>query len=448
MLLTHKSEIKALLVIALPLGASFLAQKGMQLIDTIMMGWIGPEALAAGALGTAIFMTLLVFCMGVLSAVGIYISRARGAGNLLAIKSILQQGMYLVLLLSLPCMLLIWFASYFLSWIGEDPRVVLNTSLLLHGLMWGFPGFLFFLLYREFISSFALTGIVMVISILSIPLTFITNYVLIYGKLHLPALGIAGIGYAGAIIMWFMFLCAFLYGKWHTHLKKHALSFKYATLDFQQITAMLSLGVPSGLLYVLDAGMFFIAALLMTHFGVEALAAHQIAIQCATVAYSVPFAFSMAIALQVSLALGSQNKLQARRYVYIGITLGLSLALILASIFVLFPAKIIDLFLDSHVSNNQYIYQLAVSFLFGSALFQCSDALQAIMNGALRGYKDTFFPMLACLLCYWIIGVGAGYYLSFHTDLGPMGVWYGLVFGLSSAGLILILRFIFMQIKG
>ena len=208
-----KAEVKSIITIALPLMAAFIAQRGMQVIDTVMMGWIGPTALAAGAIGTALFTTVLIFCMGVLSAIGIFIARAKGAENLSDIKTTMQHGFCLALFLSIPCMLIIWFIPPLLLTIGEDPLVVADATLLLHGMVWGFPGFLLFLVLREFISAFSLTLIVMIVSLFSIPLTFAANYILIYGKYHFPQFGIEGIGYGGSIVMWFMFFCLLAYSK-------------------------------------------------------------------------------------------------------------------------------------------------------------------------------------------------------------------------------------------
>lgn len=427
---------------ALPLMAAFLAQKGMQLVDTLMMGWLGPHALAAGALGTAIFMTVLIFCMGALSAVGIHVARARGANKTEEIKSSVENGMSLALLLSFPCMILLWYSPSFLLLMGEETRIVQDATLLLHGLMWGVPGFLLFLVFREFVSAFSLTRMVMLVCVVSIPLTFLANYVFIYGKYGFPQLGIAGIGYAGAIIMWAMFLSLFLYTKKQPHLKPHVTALKWFTLEYRQLGAMLSLGTPSGLLWVLDMGMFSLGTMMMGHFGVNTLAAHQIAMQCATIAFAVPFGLSMATALQVSHAAGANDYLQVKRYTYIGLFLGLFISGSIALLFIFIPHLLASLFLESTETAYAEIVQLATVFLGIAALFQCFDALQTIMNAALRGLKDTLVPMLLCIACYWLIGVGGAYYFSFYTPLAANGVWYGLTLGIVSAAFVLGMRFI------
>src|SRR5579862_6875887 len=326
-------EIKSIITIALPLMAAFLAQRGMQFIDTVMMGWIGPTALAAGAIGTAFYITVVLFCMGVLSAIGIFIVRAKGAENLNDITPTIQNGFCLALFLSIPCMLIIWFIPSIFLIIGEDPLVVRDSSLLLHGMVWGFPGILLFLVLREFISAFSLTLIVMIVALLSIPLTFAANYILIYGKYHFPEFGIAGIGYGGSIVTWFMFLSLLVYSKKHPLLKQYIVltPFKFDRVKFYD---MLYIGIPSGLLFLLEAGMFLSTALMMGYFGVAALAAHQIAMQCTNIAYTLPLAVSMATALQIGHAAGAKNIVQIQRTALLSFGIVVLVSAIIAIIFI------------------------------------------------------------------------------------------------------------------
>jgi MATE family multidrug resistance protein len=431
-------EIKSTMTLALPLIAAFLAQKGMQFIDTLMMGWLGPSALAAGALGTGLFVTTLVFCMGTLSAVGVFIARAKGAHDDVDLQSNLRHGIVLALCLSIPSMILIWFAPHLLTLIGQNQEVVDNVSRLLHGLVWGLPGFLLFLVFREFISVFALTRTVMLVAFSSLPLTFGLNYVFIYGTYGLPKLGIAGIGFAGAIIMWFMFLCLLIFSSSHSLLKNHV-SFKSFKFDLNKIFDMLYIGVPSGSLFVLEAGMFLAAATLMGYFGVSALAAYQIAMQWAIISYSIPFALSMATALQVGHAMGEKNPSHAKRLAFINLGLGLLISALVAIIFITCPDTLIKIF-SNYNEHSLQTTNLAVTFLTIAAIFQCMDAVQGIANGALRGFKDTLIPMLLSAGCYWLLGVGSAYYLSFHTDLKARGIWYGLTLGICSVGIVLVLR--------
>jgi len=435
------NDIKQLCLNAWPLVAAFLAQKGIQIVDTLMLGWLGPDALAAAALANSCFLLIVVFCMGSISAVGIYIVGARGSHQPLDIKHSLQSGMYLAVFLSLLGMLVIWQTPRLLEKLGQNPHVVANTRLFLHGLVWGLPGFLLFLVYREFLAAFELASCVLAVCLLSIPLTFCLNYLLITGLFGLPKLGISGIGYAGALVQWFMFLSLFIYSKKHLSLNQHLPKLVDWRISYAKIFALFRLGLPSGIILVLDVSLFASAALMIGHFGVEPLAAYQISMQCGTVAYAIPVGLSMATALQVSHARAANNLTQAKNYAYTGLFLGLSITALIALLFIFFPNWLIGPFLDKDALAGSLVYYYALDFLAIVGLFQCFDALQVILNGALKGFKDTFIPMLLCIVCYWIVGMGMAYYLAFYTSLAAKGVWYGLTLGIFSAALVLVLRF-------
>ena len=432
------SEIKEFIKLCLPLMAAFSAQKGMQFIDTLMMGWIGPDALAAGALGTSVFMTILVFCRGTLSALGVAIVHARGSGQSDEIQSLLHQAFYLALTISLPSMFIAWITPHFLSITDESSRVINNTHLLLQGLAWGIPGFSLFFVLREFVSAFARARIIMLVSGFFIPLTFAINYILIYGKFGFPALGIGGIGYGGAAIVWLMFFCLLFYCKTNKILKEH-LSFKLTGFEFKKIKELFLTGVSSGMILVLDTGMFLIAAVMLGAFGVVALASYQIAMQCISTAYNLPLAVSVVTALQTGHALGAGNFSKAKHQIYLGLLIGIAIALVIALIFILFPGAIVKLFLGSK-NYNLEIYHQTVTFLMIAVLFQGFDAAQAVLNGALRGFKDTFIPMLLNTVCYCLIGLGSAYIFGFHTPLQADGIWFGLTFGIFSLSLFLAIR--------
>lgn len=437
-----RDEIKKTFSIILPLMAAFLAQKGMQFIDTMMMGWIGPAALAAGAMGMAIFITLLVFCMGTLSAVGVLIARAKGANDGEDITCSLQNGIGLALFLAIPGITVLWFAPLFIR--DENQAVIHNATLLLHGLSFGLPGYLLFLVFREFIAAFSLTRIVMLVTTISIPLTFLLNYTLIYGKWGFPALGVSGIGYAGATVMWFMFLGLLSYSLLNHTLKKHC-HFNRVKLSFIKLKDMVLVGIPSGTFFLLESAMFLATVMLMGNFGVDALAAFQIAIQCAAIAYAIPFSLSMATALQVGHATGSGELFRLKTIAFQNFGLGLVFSIIVAILFICCPTVFIQVFLADNSDHIKTI-EMASSFLVIAAFFQCLDAIQAIANGMLRGLKDTLVPMIISIGCYWLIGIVSAYYLAFHTVLGPKGIWYGITFSICSLGVALMVR-LFYKLK-
>ena len=281
----------------------------------------------------------------------------------------------------------------------------------------------------------------MLVSFGSLPLTFVANYILIYGKLGFPALGITGIGYASAAIMWFMFLCLYVYCKKNRLLKAY-ISFDGFKIDSQKIYDILYIGVPSGVLLIFESGMFLFATVLMGYFGMVALAAYQIAMQTASIAYAIPFALGMTTGLQVGHAAGAHDMARVQRIVILILGVGLIVTTALALIFIFAPDRIIKIYLQPGAENYAETYHMAAAFLLIAGLFQCLDGIQSIANGALRGLKDTLIPMLISIGCYWIIGMGSAYYLSFHTRLRADGIWYGLTLGICSAGVFLLLRFV------
>jgi MATE family multidrug resistance protein len=179
----------------------------------------------------------------------------------------------------------------------------------------------------------------------------------------------------------------------------------------------------------------------MGYFGANALAAHQIALQCATFAFMFPLGIAQATAIRVGQNLGTGSPQKAKYAGYIGLLLGASIALMTAIIFISIPTAIISLFIDVNNHNQHTLIPMAVSFISVMALFQLVDATQVIMNGALRGLKDTYVPMWLGLLSYWISGLLSGYYLAFTLKWGGVGLWWGLGIGIGVSALLLILRF-------
>ena len=440
---TFMDEIRPLLFLALPLIAAGLAQMGMDVVDTLMMGRLGPNTLASGALGSAIFGSLLMMSIGIISAVGVLAARAYGAENLPRIEKIVRQGLWAALVLSVPVALIMWFAPWFLQKIGEDRAIIAGTSAFLHGLVWGvFPG-LAFMTLREFVCALSRPRIVMIISALAIPLNALFNYILMYGKWGFPVLGIAGIGISTSLVEWIIFAAIAVYIT-RSHIFRHYKVFAvFEWLDKHLLKEILSIGTPLAILYGFEVGLFSVTTLMMGFFGPIALAAHLIALQSTSVAFMLPMGISQATSVRVSLAMGAKKRTRAKHAAYAGIVLGLGSAAIAACCFWLIPKPIIALFLDLHAPQNQAVVKLTILFLSIAAIFELMDALQVIMTGILRALKDTVMPMLLGLLSYWCVGLSAGYGLAFSLNLGGTGLWWGLAIGITVSAILLLWRFHF-----
>lgn len=437
-----KKELHESIQLASPLVAALLAQMLMEIVNTVMLGRLSSKTLAAGGLGMSIFFTLMVLCNGLFSATGVMIARFYGAHQHEEIKKTLSQSLYLAILLSISFVTILRWTPPFLLKIGQLPEIVDLVSLYVNALSWGMPGLIGYFALREFVSALSFTRIIMLLSITITPLAGFLNYILIYGKFGFPALGIAGVGYSTAIIEWLLLFSLIIYIFKNNRTRPFFIFHQGQPIHWQRIKEMIKLGLPVSITMGLEVGLFSVTTVMMGYFGADALAAHQIALQCASFAFMFPLGIAQGTAIRVGQSLGSGSVQRAKYAGYIGLALGIGVALVTAIIFLSIPTTIISLFIDLKEHQDQStLIPLAVSFICVMALFQLVDATQVIMNGALRGLKDTFVPMWLGLLSYWISGLVSGYCLAFVLGLGGVGLWWGLGIGIGVSAALLLLRF-------
>ena len=433
-----KVESRKLLSLAAPLIAALLANMGLEIVDTIMIGWIGLTELGAAAIAGASILTILVLFIGTLNAVSICVAREIGAKSFHQTNEYFIAGLALALVFSPVCMLLVHFLPSFFYFIGQPIEIIGIAKSYLDTLMLGIPGFLGFVACREFVAANSRPGIIMCISLLQIPLDVGLNYLLIHGFWLVPPMGIAGVGLATAIINWLsllaILLCVFYYEDLHRY-------FKLVRPSLVHLKDLLLLGLPIGGMLCLEVGLFSVTALLMGYVSVTALAAHQVAINSVSVAFMFLLGLSQATGIRVSNTIGSGSAEKVNQIAFSGILLGLGTSSIAAIIFLTIPETLVGIFFDATDLNNQAATSIAVDFLKVAAMFQLVDAIQVLLNGALRGMKDTFVPMLLGALTYWLCGVGSGYYLAFVAGFGGVGLWYGLTIGLLSSSILFWCRY-------
>jgi MATE family, multidrug efflux pump len=278
--------------------------------------------------------------------------------------------------------------------------------------------------------------------LLCIPVNAALNWVLIYGNLGAPPLGVAGSGYASAICQGLMLLglavaTAVLPRDDPAHRLRLHLAGTLA--DFRRI---LALGLPIGGLQALEIGVFVASAALMGLFGAEALAAHQIAIMCASFTFMVPMGIGQAATVRVATERGAAAWQAARRAGFVALALGIAFMAAAAIVFWTMPALIVGAFVATGDPVNRAVVALAIKFLAIAAVFQIVDGMQSVASGALRGYHDTKVPMLIAALSYWGIGFAGGWALAFPLGIGPAGLWWGFVIGLASVATLLVARLI------
>jgi MATE family multidrug resistance protein len=265
---------------------------------------------------------------------------------------------------------------------------------------------------------------------------YIANYGLIYGHWGLPALGAVGCGYATSAVWWTELLGLVLYVRRHPRLAPLAIFERFEKPYLPTLAALLRLGGPIGFSFFVEVSMFAGVALLMGSIGTVAVAGHQIAINVASITFMVPLGISLATTVRVGNALGRGDVEGVRRAGWIGHLLALGTQVISAVVLITLPRQIAGIY-----TNDERVVGIAVQLLVLAAIFQLSDGLQVVAAGALRGLKDTRGPMVVTVVAYWLIGLPIGYWLCFQRDLGPRGLWFGIIGGLTVAGLLLAWRF-------
>ncbi len=437
----RRRELAALLKLSGPLVAAQLSQVLMVFTDTVMMGMLGPEELASGGLGASSYNLISIFCVGVMAAVGNLVAIRHGAGDNPGVRTMAQAGIWVALSLSLIAGLLLWNFEPVLHLAGQQPENITGAMRYLSSLVFALPGYLLFMALRGFTSALGKPGPVLAISLCGVALNFVLNLIFIKGLFGLPQLGLAGIGLATAIVMNAMALTLALFIHRQAFYQQWPLLAGLLRPNLQHLRENLRLGLPIGGTYIIESGLFFVAALCMGVMGSTALAAHQIAIQAVYVAFMVPVGISYAASLRIGQHYGAGNWLAARLTGRLGIGLGAGCMLLFALLFWLAPHWVIVLFLDPGVEANQAVIEMAVALLAVAAWFELFDGLQTIAMGTIRGLKDAKTTMFIGLVCYWGIGAPAAWLLAFRADWGPAGVWWGLALGLACAALTLIMAF-------
>ncbi len=396
-------ELKAILRLAGPLIAAQLAYVAMVFTDTVMMGKLGPDALAAGGLGAVSYAFVSTFCVGVVAAVGNLVAIRHGCDDAAGAAAAARSGLWVGAALALAAGLLLWNLRPLLLLFGQAPQTVDGAMQFLHSLTFALPGYMAFMVLRGFTSAIDRAGPVMAISVLGALANLALNYSFIEGLFGLPRLGLAGIGLVTALVMNCMPLLLALYIRRQPAYAAYSLLRGLGRPQRAMVEEILRLGLPIGGTYAVESGMFTVATLCMGIIGDHALAAHQIAIQAVYVAFMVPVGLSYATTYRIGQHFGAGRLLEARRAGRVGIGFGALCMLLFAGLFWWMPEAIIGLFLDRDAPANREVAAMAVSLLAIAAWFELFDGTQNVAMGAIRGLKDARTTFLVGLACYWLV---------------------------------------------
>lgn len=434
-------ETKACLGLAIPLAAAQLSEAAIGFIDTVMMGWLGNQNLAAGALADITFQSLIVIGTGLISAVGALAAIAYGSGDRQQLQRIASGGIWLTVGLSLPMMILVWNFAPIFRFLGQEEVNIFLAEGYLQAIVWGLPAAFVFAFLKNLVSALDRPLIIMLTMTLGISLNAIGNYLLAFGKWGFPELGFVGLGWASTFAFWVKAIAVLSFILLNADFRKFKL-FRYGLRwEIFILRKLVSIGMPIMAIFFVETGLFTMTTYLVGQLGSIPLAAHQIAFRSAFITFTVCVGISYATTIRVGQMLGKKDFVGVKRAGYVGIFLSAIFMSCMAVLLWLFPEQIVSIYLDVNKFENREILNLAVTLLGITAIFQICDGLQITAAGALRGIKDTKVPLLIGIVSYWAIGLGSGYFFGIVLQWGSVGFWWGLVLGLFANAFALTWRF-------
>ena len=433
-----RRETAATLALALPLVLTQLTQMSISFVDVVMVGRLGTASMAAAVIGSTVYLTLAMVCLGVVVAVQPSVAQATGAGDAAAASRATRQGLWLGLLLGAPVVVGLGYMEPVLLATGQAPETADLAARYLAAIRWGFVPNLWFTALRGLCEGVARPRPVLVVTLVGVAVNVALNWVLIYGQLGAPALGMVGTGWASSVSVCAMTVLLGAYVFWGP-LRGYRVFRGLRRPEPAALRELFALGWPIGVTFGLEGGLFTAATLLIGQMGEVALAAHQIALNAASVAFMVPLGIGMAGAVRVGQAAGAGDVRGAARAGWAAIALGGASMGASALAFWLAPGVIVWVYAGADADPE--LARRAVVLLGIAAVFQLADGTQAAAAGALRGLKDTRVPMLIGAVSYWGLGLGLGALLLFGLDRGAPGMWWGLTLGLAAAAVMLTARF-------
>lgn len=435
----YKKEASSLIKLATPVLIASVAQTGMGFVDTVMAGGVSATDMAAVSVAASIWLPSILFGIGLLMALVPVVAQLNGAGNREQVPFEIQQGAVMALLISIPIIAVLFQTQSILGYMNVDAVMATKTIGYIHAVMFAVPAFLLFQTLRSLTDGLSLTKPAMVIGFIGLLLNIPLNWMFVYGKLGAPALGGVGCGVATAIVYWIMFLLLLLYVTTSQRLRQIQLFTTFHPPQLKAQVKLFKLGFPVAAALFFEVTLFAVVALLVAPLGSTVVAAHQVAINFSSLVFMLPMSIGAATSIRVGHMLGEKSTEGARIASHVGILVGLSTAVFTALLTVVLREQIALLYTD-----NRVVITLAMQLLIFAAIYQCTDAIQVIAAGALRGYKDMRAIFNRTFIAYWLLGLPTGYVLGL-TDwivepMGAQGFWVGFIVGLSSAAVMLGVR--------
>ncbi|MGN7297957.1 MATE family efflux transporter [Ferdinandcohnia sp. SAFN-114] len=436
-----KEKTKLFFHILFPILATQIGLNLINFVDTMMSGRAGANDLAGVAIGSSLWVPVYTGLSGILVAMTPIIAQYVGARQKNKVPYSVMQGIYISVVVAIVVAIIGGFVlDPILGFMNLESEVREIAKEYLIGLSFGIVPLFVYSVLRSFIDALGHTRVTMIITLSSLPINVLFNYLLIFGKFGFPELGGAGAGYATAITYWLIVFLAVWIILSRPPFTEYRVLRKLYSVSFSSWGEILKLGLPIGFAIFFETSIFSAVTLLMSEFNTTTIAAHQVAINFASLLYMIPLSISMGLTIVVGFEVGAKRFKDAKQYSILGICIAVIMALVCSMIILLFQEPIAKMY-----STNAAVIGLTTQFLLYALFFQLSDAIAAPIQGALRGYKDVNTTFVMTLISYWVIGLPVGYVLAKFTTLGAFGYWIGLIVGLAAGAVTLSGRLVIVQ---
>lgn len=437
----YAAHARALLALGLPLIGSQIAQMLLHVVDTMLLGRYSVSALAATVLGGSYFFMIFVLGSGFGNGATGMIATALGQGDETRVRRVTRMALWLSAGYGLAVQPLFLWSAPVLVALGQAPDLAAEAARFLSIAGLGMIPALLVGALRAYLSALERTQVVLWITVVCLFVNAGLAWMLIFGRLGLPELGVRGAAIATVTVQMLSALLLAAYAAWLPDLRRFHLFRRFWRPDWPAFHEVARLGLPVGLTGLAESGLFIGAALMMGWVGTVPLAAHGIAMQVGALTFMVHLGLSIATTVRSGRAFGEGDRQGLAEVGRTAIALSLGFGFLMVAAFVTMPATIIGLFLDPAKPDADRILAFGITLLYMGALFQVFDGMQVIALGLLRGVQDTRVPMWIAIFSYWGVGIPVSYLMAFHAGWGGVGLWFGLVVGLIAASGLLMARF-------
>lgn|GEM_PF-3514312 len=435
-----RDELRLQSRVTIPLTIAFLVELGIYLTDILVVGRLGALAFGAVGLAGAVIWELTYAGFSILMIVGVVVAHGYGAGRKEDVASGARTGILTALVISVPWMLLGWYLTDLMALTDQDPEIMAVGQEYLRAMIWHIPASFMFMALRQVVTGLSRPLVITFIMIAAVPTNLVLNIVLVFGWAGIPALGVVGAGIATALVAWIKLALLIVYIVRHPQLKEFSPFRNLHRIDFAMWRQIWRLGLPVAAVRIVEGSMFQATFLMMGAFGATALAAHNVMIGALNLSVTIAVAFGHGASVRVAQELGGGHVQASQRAGWLAEISIFTIVVPIALFLGLAPDLVSSIFLDPNDPANAATFELVRELRWIAALFALVQAAEVVITRALRGRKDTMVPMLMAGLGFWVIGIPCALLLSRTADMGPIGLWIGMVVGFGVTAALMLTR--------